>query len=30
MHNLLTGNQLHFDQALDDAMMNKFEGTRDF
>ncbi|CAD8141378.1 unnamed protein product [Paramecium octaurelia] len=30
MHNLLTGNQQNFDQALDEAMMNKFKGTRDF
>ncbi|CAD8143401.1 unnamed protein product [Paramecium octaurelia] len=30
MHNLLTGNQMHFDQALGDALMNKFQGTADF
>ncbi|CAD8058156.1 unnamed protein product [Paramecium sonneborni] len=30
MHNLLTGNYWQFEQALNDAMMNKFQGALDF
>ncbi|CAD8060089.1 unnamed protein product [Paramecium sonneborni] len=30
MHNLLTGNNSQFEQTINDAMMNKFQGTLDF